>query len=125
MKGISMSYEMLTAEEKAYRRELQDDRDQESVEQELAYEIVRSAMTLFEEPNLRTLKNAMHFASVFLNDELDEMEDEAEELGLDVWIKKQKEDEEQERLDQEELEREQEELERLHAQWVQCNSDEA
>lgn len=63
---------------------------------ERAYDIVRAAMRLFETPELQTLKNAMHLASVFLNDELEEMEDEAQELGLDAWIVKQQEDEEAE-----------------------------
>ena len=116
-----MNYDHLTPEQKQRCKELHDDRDQCSYEQECAYDIVRAAMALFETPDLRTLKNAMHLASVFVNDELEEMEAEAQELGLAVWMAKQKEtdeQEEQERLDREEWEREeQEELDRLEASF--------
>ena len=111
----------MTPEQKKRCQELQNHRDQCSYEQQCAYDIVRAAMTLFETPDLRTLKNAMSLASVFVSDELEEMEDEAQELGLDVWMAKQKEadeQEEQDRMDQEEWEKEeQEELDRLEASF--------
>lgn len=122
-----MRYDCLTPEEKRRYEALKRDRDQHSGEMECAYDIVRAAMELFEEPDLRTLKNAMYFAHYFVNEELDELEEEAKELGLDVWMAKQAEDDrlkEQERLEREECEREeQEELHRLDAQWSQYDSD--
>lgn len=124
-----MIYDLLTPEQKQRCQELQDDRGRCSYKLECAYDIVRAAMALFDESDLQTLKNAIHLASVFLNDELDELESEAQELGLNVWIATQTEadvQEEQERLDEEEREQEeQEDLERMHAEGVQVNSDEA
>lgn len=83
-------------------------------EYECAYDIVRAAMELFEKPDLQKLQMAMYSAHFFLDMELDDMPEKVQELGLDVWIAKQKEDEEreeQERLEQEEEEREQQEEE--------------
>lgn len=108
-------------------KELNEDRARTAEDYRLAYGIVRQAMSLYPEPDLQSLRNALYFAHCFVNEELDEMEEKAKELGLDVWITRQAEDdaqEEQERLDQEEWEREeQEELKRLDAQWSQYDSD--
>ena len=81
-----------------------------SWEYEAAYDIVRHAMTLVgNEPagfsasehlrpdaeeacsRLETLKAIVYLAWTFVNEELDEMPEEAADLGLDVWQQEDKE----------------------------------
>lgn len=112
--GNKWNYDCWTPEEKKNYDELQKEREQLSYEYELADEIVRASMALFEEPDLQTLRNAMSFAHSYLDDELGEDEEKDQELGLDVWMAKQEEveaKEEQERLDQEKWEEEQQQEE--------------
>lgn len=117
--GKKWGYECWTPEGQRNYAALQEDRDQTSFEYECAYDIVRAAMALFETPDLRTLKNALHFASTFVNDELEEMPDEAQELGLDKWI----EHEEEERVE-EEWQRQEEERQQKQAKEDAALADE-
>lgn len=90
----------------------ENDLETDSDEYEFGYDIIRWAMTQFDEPDLECLRNALHKASVFVNQELEEMEDETTELGLDKWLKH-----------EEEKRAEQEEEDALAAQGDESQSD--
>lgn len=64
-------------------------------EYELAYDVIRYAMTKIwpdDTGKLQFLRNAIYKAHSFLADELEQMEEEAAELGLDKWIAEEKEE---------------------------------
>ena len=75
-----------------------------------AYDVIRYAMTLVDDDNvcskLQMLKNVLHIAEVFVHEELDQLPEQAEELGLDKWQEEEKEWEQEqdaaEGLDEEE-----------------------
>lgn len=69
----------------------------------LAYEIVRHAMTVVGEYDLKALRTALDVASTFVSEELEEHPDKTNELGLDKWLLNEKNEQEE----REELEREQ------------------
>lgn len=74
----------------------------------LAYDIVKHAMTVVGEYNLKALRTALDIASTFVAEELDELPDKAKELGLDKWLLNEK----NAQAEREELEREQAEDEK-------------
>lgn len=63
---------------------------QNTWEYEASYDVVRYAMKLFKKGDgtgkLQGLKNVIYNAHCFLQDELEYMEEEAKDLGLDKWI---------------------------------------
>lgn len=69
----------------------------------LAYEIVRHAMTVVGEYDLKALRTSLDFASKFVSDELEELPEKTNALGLDKWLLIEKNEQEE----REELEREQ------------------
>ncbi len=69
----------------------------------LAYEIVKHAMTVVGEYDLKALRTSLDFASTFVSEELEEHPDKTNKLGLDKWLLNEK-NEQEERGD---LEREQ------------------
>jgi len=72
-----------------------DDELVNSAEYQMAYDTIRHAMKLVTdyhgESNLTRLANVLYKASFFVNDELDELPEEAEELGLHVWQQEERE----------------------------------
>lgn len=71
-----------------------DDPTKSNHEYEVAYEVIRYAMTLVDKHDLGSLKNALHKASFFVNDELDELPELVEELGLGDWLEAEQADDE-------------------------------
>jgi hypothetical protein len=69
----------------------------------MAYEIVNHAMTVVGEYDLKALRTALDIASTFVCEELEELPDTTEELGLDKWLQ----NEMDEQAESEEMEREQ------------------
>lgn len=69
----------------------------------LAYEIVRHAMTVVGEYDLKALRTSLDFASTFVSEEVKEHPDKTNELGLDKWLLNEKNEQEE----RGELEREQ------------------
>ncbi len=69
----------------------ENDFDTDNEEYALAYDIIRWAMDQFSEPDLEFLKGALHKASVFINEEVEELEDKTKDLGLDKWLEAEKE----------------------------------
>jgi len=80
----------------------------DSYEYEMAYAIVRYAMTLADDDEvcskLMNLQNALHTASVFVNEELNELPELAHEMGLDKWQEEDKEWEEEHEAEDEDNE---------------------
>lgn len=71
----------------------------------LAYEIVRHAMSVVGEYDLKALRTALEFASTFVSEELEELPDKTNELGLDKWLLNEKNvQEERGELEQEQAE---------------------
>jgi hypothetical protein len=96
-----------------------DEMDLASDEYQLAYDLIRHAMGMVwksaGQSHLTRLKNVLEKASVFVNDELDDLPEKTEELGLDNWQREECEQEEEDRLIQEEREEER----RQEEEWQQ------
>jgi hypothetical protein len=83
---------------------------EDSAEYELAYEVVRCAMRLFDGPDLEGLQAVLHKAALFVNEELDELPEQAQALGLDIWQQEQQERAVQERKEEQKERRAQDAL---------------